>query len=36
MKLQCQECDKKFNRKNANFNTKCPKCGSYDIDLDTE
>lgn len=33
VKLECQECGKKFSKKNPTSNTKCPKCGSYDIDL---
>ena len=31
--LECMECGKKFRRKNPGINTKCPKCGGYDIDI---
>lgn len=33
IKLQCMECGKKFSKNSPGSNTKCPKCGSYDIDL---
>ena len=31
--LECQECGKKFKKAKPSSNTKCPKCGSYDVDL---
>ena len=31
--LECQECGKKFRKANPTANTKCPKCGSHDLDL---
>ena len=33
VKLECQECGKKFSKSNPTSNTKCPKCGGYDIDV---
>jgi len=34
LKLECQECGKKFKRSGKKYEYKCPKCGGYDIDLD--
>jgi len=34
VKLECQECGKKFSKSNPTSDTKCPKCGGYDIDID--
>ena len=31
--LECQECGKKFRKANPTGNTKCPKCGSHDLEL---
>ena len=31
--LECQECGKKFSKPNPTGNTKCPKCGSHDLEL---
>ena len=31
--LECQECGKKFRKANPTVNTKCPKCGSHDLEL---
>ena len=31
--LECQECGKKFRKANPTINTKCPKCGSHDLEL---
>jgi hypothetical protein len=32
IKLQCQECGRRFSRASAR-SPKCPKCGGYDIDI---
>lgn len=31
--LECQECDKKFWVENRTTDTKCPRCGSHDLDF---
>ena len=33
VELECQECGKKFRKANPTGNTKCPKCGSHDLEL---
>lgn len=34
VRLQCQECGRKFTRMiGKNAEPKCPKCGSFDVDL---
>ena len=30
--LECMECGKKF--KSSSLDPKCPKCGSYDVDVE--
>jgi len=33
VKLECQECSKKFSKAKPTSSTRCPKCGGTDIDL---
>lgn len=34
VKFECQECGNKFSKKlPKSLEVKCPKCGSYDVDL---
>ena len=33
VRIACMECDTSFKRKTITANTKCPKCGSYDLEV---